>query len=295
MKTVIDRDTSLAIETLGQVPAWFEEWEQRLSRFRPESELNWINLHAGQEIRVSAVMWAVLQAAQQATRRSNGMVTPAILDALEYAGYDRSFDNLANGDNQERTAPNTGSPALFAGKAYLMNRRRQTITQAPGVRLDLGGVAKGWAADRAAHRLRRIGPALVEAGGDISINGPLRNGDPWPVGVVNPFATDEDLEQVLLYQGGIATSGKNRRRWLRNGHWQHHLIDPASGQPAYTDVLTATVIAPNAQSAELAAKRVVLSGAATGIAWLDRQKELAGLVILDSGEIIPSLRWPNQR
>ena len=180
-----------------------------------------------------------------------------------------------------------GIPTPYPG----FKLRAGAVNLPPGVRLDLGGIAKGWAADRAARRLRRAGPALVDAGGDIAVSGPMRDGSPWPVGVSDPFDPEKRVDVVLLERGGIATSGRNRRRWLIDGLNGHHVIDPRTGLPAQTDVMTATVIGPSAEVAEMAAKVVLISGSYQGLEWLEKHPELAGLMVLEDGAIIYSRRW----
>jgi thiamine biosynthesis lipoprotein len=120
-----------------------------------------------------------------------------------------------------------------------------------GYRLDLGGIAKGWAADRVLARLREAGPALVNAGGDIAAAGAE-----WPIGIDTP----EGTTTVALERGGLATSGRDRRRWLQNGAARHHLIDPALGLPAEGDLLTVTVAAASAAEAEVLATALFLAG-----------------------------------
>jgi thiamine biosynthesis lipoprotein len=77
----------------------------------------------------------------------------------------------------------------------------------------VGGIAKGWAADRAALLLGEHAPALVDAGGDIAVSGPQLDGSPWPVAMANSLNPEEQLDLVLLYNGGVATSGRDDRRW----------------------------------------------------------------------------------
>jgi thiamine biosynthesis lipoprotein len=158
------------------------------------------------------------------------------------------------------------------------------------VRLDLGGVAKGWAADQAARRLAEAGPALVDAGGDISVSGPMADGLPWPIAIANPFAPDQSLGLALLARGAVATSGRDYRRWMRGGLEQHHIIDPRSGQPAQTDILSATIVAPDGPLAEMAAKVALILGSRAGLAWLDARPTLAGLLVLEDGRILRSRR-----
>ena len=149
--------------------------------------------------------------------------------------------------------------------------------------LDFGGVAKGWAAHQAMERLREVGPALVSAGGDIAISGHLSNDEAWSIDIEDPFTSNSFLETIYLESGGIATSGKDYHNWTHNGKHQHHIIDPNTGLPAETDILTATVIAPTAMQAEAMAKAVMISGSRAGISWLDGDKTLAGLLILENG------------
>ena len=147
------------------------------------------------------------------------------------------------------------------------------MTLETGFRLDLGGIAKGWAADRVLARLLRTGPALVNAGGDVAAAG-----RPWPVGLETP----EGTITLQLEGGGLATSGRDRRRWLQDGEERHHLIDPASSRPAEGDLLTVTVAAPAAAEAEVLAKALFLAGdAAHAVAEADALRLPAVLVTRD--------------
>jgi len=285
---------------LIQVPDWFEDWEQHLSRFRPESELSQVNRGFGPQS-ISKVFAQVVAAALVAQHQSGGLVNPLLLNALEAAGYDRNFADLR--EKASTLEPQVGafSPEELAGPDDLwpemQNRNleldpdHRKLTLPPGAHLDLGGIAKGWAADQAAHRLGKLAPALVDAGGDVAVSASQADGSPWPVGVINPLNPGEQLDLVLLWEGGVATSGRDYRRWRKNGRWQHHIIDPRTGRPAWTDILSATVVAPSACTAEAAAKSVVILGSLEGINWLNERPELAGLIVLDDGTPIPSRRW----
>ncbi|MGZ8687679.1 MAG: FAD:protein FMN transferase, partial [Gaiellaceae bacterium] len=111
---------------------------------------------------------------------------------------------------------------------------------------DLGGLGKGYAVDRVAESLSVAGPCLVNAGGDIAIRG-----GSWPVGVADGLTLE-------LSRGGVATSGRDRRRWVRGGREAHHLIDPSTGRPAESDLVRVTVVADSATEAEVLAKAAFL-------------------------------------
>jgi thiamine biosynthesis lipoprotein len=284
MMAALDRDGPNAAARLAQVPAWFETWESRLSRFRQDSELSQLNRDPGRTHSVSPVMAEVLQEALIAADASEGIVVPTVLEALEAAGYDRSFEQLAA--THEAAVDH---PAVVGDwREIELDRRARTLRTPAGMRLDLGGVAKGWAADRAAARLDRSGPAMVDAAGDIAVRGPKRDGLPWAIAVDDPRNPDQRLALLKVMRGGVATSGWDYRRWKVNGNWHHHLIDPRTGEPADTDVLSATVVAGSVRQAEMAAKVVVVLGCARGLEWLNRHHGYAGLLVLETEEVLHS-------
>jgi len=206
-----------------------------------------------------------------------------VLDALIHNGYDADFDML----NRRSRGIELGSlPMPPAAADFELDLKASTVCLSAGTHIDLGGFAKGWAAHTAMTRLRGSAACLVNAGGDIAVSGAMANGDPWLIGVENPLAPEENVALIEIAGGGIATSGKDYRRWMVNGAVQHHLIDPWTGLPAVSDVFSATVIAEDVMSAEAAAKAAVIGGSTRGRAWLDEQNDLAYLLQLENAEII---------
>ncbi|MBU6335012.1 MAG: FAD:protein FMN transferase [Chloroflexi bacterium] len=265
---------------LDAVPHWFAAWEQCLSRFRPTSELSRLNHRAGTGwVALSPVLTAVLDAALRAADASDGLVVPTVLADLERAGYDRDFARVASA-NRRRPA---GTRHHADWRAIRFDAARGRVALPVGMQLDLGGSAKGWAADLAARRLAEHGPALVDAGGDIALIGPRRDGSAWPIAVADPHHPEQTLEVLLLDRGAVATSGIDVRRWLQDGQRRHHIIDPRSGSPADTDLLTATVVTGDARTAEMAAKLALILGRAAAHDWLGRQPAIAALLVHQDG------------
>lgn len=285
MLAVIDGDDAGAVARLADVPDWFEAWEQQLSRFRADSDLSRLNAAAGHPHGVSPVLWEVLKVARDVAAHSDGLVQPTLLGPLEAVGYDRSFDEIVSGVSAVPQLPH-----LVDWRTLKLDRRTHTVTLPAGARLDLGGIAKGWAADHAVRRLASAGPALVDAGGDIVVSGPMADGSPWPIAIANPFVPEQSLGLLLLAHGAVATSGRDYRRWIRGGVEQHHIIDPRTGRPAQTDVLAATAVGRDGPTAEMAAKVALITGSQAGLAWLDEHASLAGLVVLDDGRVLWSQR-----
>ncbi|MCC7105898.1 MAG: FAD:protein FMN transferase, partial [Chloroflexi bacterium] len=180
--TVVSAQIGAATERLARVRDLMEEIEACLSRFRPNSELSELNARAGRAIRVSPLLWEALNVALTWAHRTDGLYDPTIMDALEAAGYDRSFDQ---GLDDEVAASSVAQPA-YGWRDIALDAKRQTVILPPGVRIDLGGVAKGWAADRASDLLVDLGPCLVDAGGDLAARGAQPPYDAWPLSIADP-------------------------------------------------------------------------------------------------------------
>lgn len=283
MLAMLDSPLSNAPRILQQVPGWFEDWEQSLSRFRPDSELNQLNRSAGWPVHVSETLWDVFLTAVEAEAASNGLVMASVLDALVAAGYDRSFDHLPRNQVAASVIERSAINSLFE---VGLDVPKHTICLPLDMRLDFGGVAKGWAAHQAAKQLARYGAALVSAGGDIAISADQSSGQKWPVTVDNPFQNGDFINTLKLGACGVATSGTDYRRWKQGGRLSHHIIDPRTSQPAQTDLISVTVIAPNAMTAEMAAKAALIQGSECGKEWLEARPELAALLVLETGDLL---------
>jgi FAD:protein FMN transferase len=285
MLAMLENPSPQTPEVLRQVPTWFEEWEQSLSRFRSESELNRLNRSAGWPMKVSQTLWDVFLAAVDAEAASDGLVVASVLGALLAAGYDRSFDQLPL---EQTVAPTGGRSVIGSLFEVNLDGTERTICLPIDMQLDFGGVAKGWAAHQAAKRLAGYGAALVSAGGDIAISAEQSDGQFWPVAIDHPFKIGEYLDTLMLGACGVATSGTDYRRWKQGGRRSHHIIDPRSGQPAQTDLISVTVIAPNAMVAEMAAKAALILGSKRGLEWIEARPELSAMLVLETGELLYS-------
>lgn len=282
MSAFIDGSTNRAKSLLQQVPDWFEEWEQALSRFRLQSELNRVNQRSGESVVVSELFWEVLEQSVRMEHASHGLVTPLVLPALEIAGYVDSFENIPDSAD---VMLDMESGIVGSLNMLVCDPLDHSIHLPFGCRLDFGGVAKGWAAHQAMRRLANYAPALVNAGGDISVSSLRREGSPWRIGIVNPFEPENDLGSVQVGRCGVATSGRDYRKWMRGGMQRHHIIDPRSGQPAETDLISVTVIAPNVMEAEMAAKTILILGSHAGQDWLETQSHLAVILVFENGQV----------
>ncbi len=250
------------------VEAEFERLEQIFSRFRDDSELSLLN-RAGRAV-AGRELLEVVQCALEARIRTGGRFDPTVHDALVASGYDRTFTELAPTSRAPRLA------RVSCGADVSVDPATRTIALGAGARLDLGGIAKGWSAERGCELLQAAGPCLVNAGGDLAVRGRPAQGV-WPISVETP----EGDVTLGLSDGGMATSGRDARRWQRNGRELHHLIDPATGAPAGGDVLRVTVVGADAVEAEVDAKALFLAGARAAIEEADARCLPCLLVTVD--------------
>jgi thiamine biosynthesis lipoprotein len=284
MFVALEYSSSRALKLLARVPEVFETWEATLSRFQANSELNRLNQLPGIAVPVSETLWSVFQASILAEARSHGLVTPTVMDALVAAGYDESFERLVR--NQLASTMESPHPSML--KAIELQAKDHSICLPAGLRLDFGGIAKGWAAHQAMRRLSNYGPALVNAGGDIAISGLQHGGQPWLVGIEDPRRPEDSLGTLSLGRCGVATSGTDYRRWKQGGEWKHHIIDPRTGRPSQTDILSATVIAPTVLEAEMAAKTALILGSKDGMNWIESHAAYSGLLVTESNQMLYS-------
>jgi FAD:protein FMN transferase len=257
---------------------------RRLSRFEPESELSRLNGDPGEVVFAGGLLRQLARAVAQAGALSDGLVDATRLTELEQAGYASSRVGLRG---LSLTDVIDAAPAAKPARAHpdrlwraiTIDDAAGTITRPPGVRIDSGGLGKGLAADVIGATLADHPTFAVDCAGDVRIGGSGRI--PRVVLVENPFG-GEPVHAFDLVRGAAATSGIGRRSWRTgDGAAAHHLIDPATGQPAWTGVVQATALAPTALEAEILAKAALLAGPQRGIGLLS----LGGVLVLADGSV----------
>ncbi|MEZ4591791.1 MAG: FAD:protein FMN transferase [Chloroflexota bacterium] len=283
---VDSEDVPQAAAAFEQVRALFEANERALSRFRANSELMQLNARSGQWVPVSDLLWREVVLAVEMARETNGRFDPTLLNALTQAGYDRDFEQIVGVGNGRWLELDT---LIGRWSEIELAVLEQAIYLPPGVQLDLGGIAKGDTAQQALALLEAVGPGLVDAGGDLVAGTAPADCPGWPVALSPPWGdgliAPENLATFWLANGALATSGIDYRSWVQDGTVAHHLINPRTGQPAQTNLLTATVLAPEAAVAEAWATAILIAGAEVGMQLLLEQ-EMAGLVVGRDGRIL---------
>ncbi len=274
----------------AEAAAIFAGNEQIFSRFLPDSELSQVNKQAGNWTAVSQNMWDVLLHALYWAEMTNGLFDPTLLPALQAAGYDRTFTALSA--TAAQPTPTFSDAPTGQWRQIRLDETAHSIWLPPDARLDLGGLVKGYTARQVADLLSSGGACLVDAGGDLTAGAAPEGLPGWPVAVAAPAPIESKpaLTHLWLAQASLATSGVDYRRWVRNGRAAHHLIHPYTGQPAETDLLTATILAADAVAADVLATISVISGRAAAQHLLETNQVPAHLVT-ESGEIYTTTTW----
>lgn len=249
-----------------EIELLFRSRDEQFSRFRPHSELNTVNRESGEILGVSDTFSRMLEVALGAAAKTDGLVDPTLGEAIQLAGYDRDFERLT-----VRRAP---APAGPPGRWRSVRLTGTLLRRPKGLVFDLNGVVKSKTVDDALAMM--AGEGFISAGGDFAARGS------FDVALPSGGA-------IRVARGGLATSGKTKRRWLRGGVWQHHLIDPRTGRPAETPWNEVTVSAATCLQADVAAKAAFLLGH-DGPEWLDR-RGLPGRFLGPYDQVILNASW----
>jgi thiamine biosynthesis lipoprotein len=262
--------------------------DRTCSRFRPDSELMRANVAAGAVTPVSRLFADAVAAALRAAAQTDGAVDPTIAPALVALGYDRDF--AAVPADAERGVH--GSPAP-GWRTVALDTRRRLLRLEPNTSLDLGATAKALAADRAAAAIAAAtgSPTLVNLGGDVATAGPAPAGG-WLVDVTDDHRAGpgSDTQRVTVSGGGLATSSTTVRRWRRAGRTIHHIVDPATGEPAAPVWRTVSVAAASCVDANTASTAAIVRGASAP-RWLEALGLPARLVDPE-GTVVTVGAWP---
>lgn len=267
--------------------AYVWDFGARLSRFRVDSELTAVNRDPCTVVPASPLLRAAVTAGLWAARRSDGLVDPTLVGALERTGYDHSLIGVQPASLHEALA---GAPPRAAAapdpaarwREVLVDERTGTITRPPGVMIDTGGTGKGLCADAVALHLGAYTRFVVDCGGDIAVGGIGAQLHPDEIVVEHPL-TGASVGTVAVARGGIATSGLNVRIWRQaSGSFAHHLLDPSTGSPVWSGLIGATAVAPGALEAETLSKMALLLGPEGA---RDVLAEHGGVIIHDNGAV----------
>jgi len=290
-----------AAAALARAQHLVEQVAATCTRFDPASPLMRLNADPRGWHEVPTQLYDALREAADAYLDTDGRFDPRVLEVLVAWGYDRSLP-FASGQVDVAADPAAGRPRPPGRRRWQprFDPSRRAVRIGP-VPVDLGGIGKGLAVRWAAQALAGSGVAtLVEAGGDLQAGGPGPDGEGWLVAVEDPRGGPDPVAVLALTDLGCATSSIRLRHWQVDGRRVHHLVDPRTGDPADTGLLSVTVVGPDVARAEVWSKALFLAGRGQ-VRRLADERGIAALLVDTDGVVgvsralRPHLRWQADR
>jgi thiamine biosynthesis lipoprotein len=269
--------------------------DDSMSTYKPDSEVSRVNqLAAQQALPISAELFKLLQTALEYSR-----ITEGAFD-ITYASVGYMYDFRARKRPTEEQIK-AALPAINYRHVILDEKEQTVHFSQPGVRIDLGGIAKGYSVDCGIDVLRKLGytHALVNAGGDSRVIGD-RFGRPWIVGIRHPDHPDDIITRIPLVDAAFSTSGDYERFFDENGVRYHHIIDPHTGHSA-SKVRSATVIAPTATRTDGLSKTAFVLGPEEALRIYNSLDDVDAVLVTPQGKVLytkglqPPAGTPNVR
>lgn len=262
---------------IDAVMAEMHRIDRAMSPYKAESELSRINRDAAREaVRLSVEMYGLLERAVDFSRMSDGAFD------ITFASVGFLYDYRTG--QRPTDAQLEAARAAIGWRNLVLDPAARTVRFArPGVQIDLGGFAKGYAVDNGAAILRRFGieHGIVTAGGDSHIVGDKR-GRPWSIGVRDPRREGQIVAVLPLENTALSTSGDYERYFERDGVRYHHVIDPQTGKSP-SHVRSVTVIAQDGLSTEAFSKCVFVLGVQKGLQFIESIPGVDAVVVDDMG------------
>lgn len=261
------------------------DFETRFSRFIVGNELSELNNSLHEKQAVSEIMVELLKEVKHYYLETKNIFDPTVIGSLEAIGYDKNFDLISSKSDQ----PDPEKPDLARIKKIFLSRPKITdlkikgrmINRPLGLRLDFGGIGKGYIIDFLSHKFfGSVKNYWISAGGDLIVSGHQDNNFGWDIGVQDPLQPEQDIFCINTKgeKLGVATSGIIKRTGKTGDFNWHHIIDPRSGLPVLNDILSVTVISSSATRADVFAKTVLILGEKDGLNFIEDKNDSACLI-----------------
>jgi thiamine biosynthesis lipoprotein len=262
--------------------------ENLMTTWRDDSEVSRINQQAGvAPVQVSPETLEVIEASQHASKISNGAFDITFYAMRGLWKFDEDLEPKVPPADEIRKR----LPLIDYRKLVVDHDKRTVFLSQKGMAINLGGIAKGYAVDRAVAILRRAGfpDAIVQAGGDLMCAG-SKNGKPWVTGIRDPRGARADVfAKMMLENHAFSTAGDYERYFILDGKRYHHIIDTKTGYPA-TRSRSVTIYAPNALLADAVDDAVFILGWQKGFEMLEKLDDVGAVVVDDKGKVHISAR-----
>jgi thiamine biosynthesis lipoprotein len=272
-------DAARGRELVAEILAEYRRIDAAMSTYRPDSEISRVNARAAEvPIVIGDELFGLVERSLELSVASEG----AFDITYDSVGYLYDFRAHLKPTDEQIAA----RLAAVDYRHVVLDRAKRTIFfKAQGVRINLGGIAKGYVVERAAAMLRARGVehAILNAGGDSRVIGD-RRGQPWIVGIRHPRAADEVVTKLPLVDEAISTAGDYERYFEENGRRYHHIINPATGRPT-EGILTVTVIGPDGTLTDGLDTAIFVLGVERGLELIERYPDYETIIVDATGKV----------
>lgn len=279
---VWDADSARTQRALAAARAAVFRVDTLMSVYKPASELSVINRRAGTDTATSVSEWTaeVLAAALEVAAESDGALDVTVGPLVEAWGFYRH-----RGEVPPRAVRDSIAPLVGWRKVEFDRARRTVRLPLRGMRLDFGGIAKGYAVDRGVEALRAAGVTMgmVDLGGNFRVFGPPPEGNAWTVGLKDPRDPEEVFALAAIDSGAVGTSGDYEQFFVRDGVRYSHVFDPRTREPA-RGVIAVSVIAPTGLLSDALSKPFYILGPVEGCRLARRYPGVEVVWVVDAGQ-----------
>jgi FAD:protein FMN transferase len=272
-------DEARGRELVNEVMEEYRRIDREMSTYKPDSEISRVNAQAAEKpVAISAELYSMIDRSLQLSIASGG-------------AFDITYDSVGYlYDFRARVRPTDAQIDEHLGavdyRHVVLDPVKSTVRfTRPGVRINLGGIAKGYTVQHGADILRAKGVehALLNAGGDTRVIGD-RRGQPWIVGIRHPRLPDEVITRLPIVDEAISTAGDYERFFEEDGKRYHHVINPRTGRPT-EGILTVTVIGPDGTMTDGLDTAIFVLGAARGLEMIEKYPDYEAIIVESSGKV----------
>ncbi len=280
---VLEKATAEAFSEMRRVAALVDRFPEKGTSSYEKSDICRINSQAGIEpVRVAEDVFSMLKAAQEYSQLSEGAFGVTVAPLLDIWGFGKATQQVPTVEEINEALK------LADEKKVVLDENKQTVfLQEPGMRLDLGAVAKGYAVEKAAEVLQEEGikRAMINAGGNIKVIGENRDNSSWRIGIQDPRNPSEIIGVLDLKDEAVATSGDYIRYFEEKGIKYHHLLSLETGYPANMNICV-TVISPEAGEADLLSTVLFLLDSEEALALAEGIENTEAFIVTSDRRIV---------
>ncbi|CAC9973000.1 FAD:protein FMN transferase [Flavobacterium panici] len=283
--SIVAKDSLTAEQNINEVIAEITRIENLISDWKPDSQVSQVNQNAGiKPIKVDREVFELTQRAIKLSQITNGGFDVSFAAMDRIWKFDGSMTEMPSAEAIKKSVEKVGY------KNIILDSVESTIfLKLKGMKIGFGALGEGYATDkcRAMMIAKGIQAGIINGSGDMSTWGKQPNGQPWKIGITNPFKPEKVLAVVPLNQGAVTTSGSYEKFVVFNGKRYSHIINPATGYPA-TGLCSVTVFGPNAETANGLSTSLMVLGQKEGLLLLQKFPEYSCVMIADNGKVIKS-------